>query len=303
MRLQTENRRGHTPGSISVDLSRASGFSFGGPPSAKRATFAPLAGSTAASRGHQRRVSNISTLDVAADPPRLSRSRFSYAGEALSDGMSVLTLPASHGEYTESPSRSPRSPYASFEMESMGKDIQTLVAALEETKRELAEANEAREVSDTCIDALRAFITEHNVGLGSYPVPEIPQPRPKPTSAGNATTRWGFGLWRAGESAKESTLMPPQVDVSQAKEAVSSSSPPSSYEPLSKKLGGFFGVRRMSSSAAAPVHSSQVEATAHDHGSDTSYSSINSPEPTSPVDIPQVANKSMKSLTTPEDIL
>ncbi len=62
--------------------------------------------------------------------------------------------------------RSPQADRDAFnlELETLRKELRAVKDELEETKLELSEANEAREASDTCANALREFISENNVG-------------------------------------------------------------------------------------------------------------------------------------------
>ena len=263
MRLQTENRRG--PGNMSIDLSRTSNFTFGGaPPSSKRMSFTPVTGSPAAHAGHLRRASNFSV--VGADP----------------DGASVLSIPA--GPSDAFGLASPRSPLMRQENESaLQKQIDTLKSQLEETRSELSEAVEARESSDMLAKTLRAFIDEHNVGQETPPPPEMPRRLSSETKPPPA--RWGFGLWRSPDPSKDT--VPAQGHAPLA--SVSAPSPPTAAEPLTKKLGGFFsGTRRMSqasvsTSMSPPMPHREPPALDGDYSS-SATSSVDTPEPTSPVD-------------------
>jgi hypothetical protein len=276
MRLQTESRRGHNSGNMSLDLSRTSGFSFGGsPPSAKRASFTPLA-SSSTTRGHQRRVSNSSNADTSLDSLPSYRPRFAIASEVLPDGSSVLSLPPRQGEYSDA-LHSPRSPQIRVDAEVLQREIQSLKTALEGMRTELDEANEAREASDTCVKALRDFITENSIGTTSLAgMPQITRRATmdiKAAPTGASSSRWAFGLWRSSEPAKD-----------QAAFLSSSSGPVSAAaEPLSKKLGSIFAGRLPSTTSATSPEPQGIR----DNGSDSS--SVEFPEPVSPMDTQQTS--------------
>ncbi|KZV60707.1 hypothetical protein PENSPDRAFT_659411 [Peniophora sp. CONT] len=265
MRLQTENRRG--PGNMSIDLSRTSNFTFGGgPTSSKRMSFTPVAGSPAAHPGHRRLASN-----------------FSAAG-GDQDGASVLSIPTGPSDVFGMGMASPRSPLMRHESDpALQKQIDTLKQQLEETRAELSEAVEARESSDMLAKTLRAFIDEYNVGQATPPPPEMPRRLSSETKPPPA--RWGFGLWRSPDPSKDTT--PAQGHVPSA--SVSAPSPPTAVEPLTKKLGGFFsGTRRMSqasvsTSMSPPMPHREPPSLDAEYSSSTT-SSVDTPEPTSPID-------------------
>lgn len=252
---------------MSIDLSRTSNFAFGGAPSSsKRMSFTPVTGSPAAHPGHRRRASN-----------------FSVAG-GDQDGASVLSIPTGPSDVFGL--ASPRSPLIRHESDlALQKQFDTLKQQLEETRAELSEAVEGRESSDMLAKTLRAFIDEHNVGHATPPPPEMPRRLSSETKAPPA--RWGFGLWRSPDISKDAAA-PPQGHAPSA--SVTAPSPPTAVEPLTKKLGGFFSnTRRMSqvsvvsTSMSPPMPYREPPALDAEYSSSTA-SSVDTPEPTSPVD-------------------
>ena len=298
MRLQTENRRASRGGDMTVDLSRASSFSFGGPSSAKRMSFTPLTGSTAGRMSNHRRISSVSDTNV----------NWSDVG----GGQPTNTSPHSQTITLPEPSPQPGFPPTgnrrlsglfgrpvatdlepvpglnSLERERLQREVQALKSALEEARNDLTEANEAREASDTCVKTLRDFIAENNVGVPSVRIDVGSvgnsairgDDADKKSASGNGGSRWGFGgLFRAGESS--SPVLP-------GRGTSAAASPPAANEPLSRKLGGLFGGRGSFSSSTStptptsgPARSGPVVQEAMYNGSDTS-STAESTEPASP---------------------
>ncbi|KAI0255787.1 hypothetical protein BJV78DRAFT_1273328 [Lactifluus subvellereus] len=275
MRLQTESRRVSRGADMSVDLSRASSYSFGGPSSAKRMSFTPLTGSSAARMQNHRRISSVSDSEVDNGQPG-----------SISPNPQTITLPdatpnlpypppstrrfsglfgrATAPESESVPGSNP------MESEKLQREVQALKTALEEARHELMEANEAREASETCVKTLRDFIAENNVGVPSSRA----DVGPVGTACGSASSRWGFGgLFRAGEAT--SPVIP-------SRGASMIVSPPAAGEPLSRKLGGLFSGRgSFSSSTLAPPRGVPTAQEAMYNSSDTS-STAESAEPVSP---------------------
>lgn len=287
MRLQAESRRVSRGADMSVDLSRAGSFSFGGPPSAKRMSFTPLTGSSNA-RLH-RRISSVSdsnvnwtdvangqSLDTSPNPQTAPLPDVSHQPNYLPTStrrISGLFARAS------APESEPVPGINMVDREKLQREVQTLKAALEEVRHELMEANEAREASETCVKTLRDFIAEHNVGVSPVrsdvgTVVIRGDEADKKSANGSGGSRWGFGgLFRAGEAS--SPVIP-----SRGTSLCTSPSPTS--EPLSRKLGGLFGGRgSLSSSTSATPRGVPVALDAMYHGSDTS-STAESAEPASP---------------------
>ena len=276
---------------MTVDLSRASSFSFGGPSSAKRMSFTPLTGSTAGRMSNHRRISSVSDTNV----------NWSDVG----GGQPTNTSPHSQTITLPEPSPQPGFPPTgnrrlsglfgrpvatdlepvpglnSLERERLQREVQALKSALEEARNDLTEANEAREASDTCVKTLRDFIAENNVGVPSVRIDVGSvgnsairgDDADKKSASGIAGSRWGFGgLFRAGESS--SPVLP-------SRGTSLTASPQPANEPLSRKLGGLFSGRgSFSSSTSAPARGPVVQEAVY-NGSDTS-STAESAEPASP---------------------
>jgi hypothetical protein len=165
------------------------------------------------------------------------------------------------------------------ERDKLQREVQVLKTALEDTRHELTEVNEAREASETCVRTLREFIAENNVGVSSLrsdagSAVARSDDADKKNASGSGGSRWGFGgLFRAGEAS------PPVIP---SRGASTSSSPSPTSEPLSRKLGGLFGGRgSFSSSTPAPPRGVPSVQEAICNSSDTS-STAESAEPASP---------------------
>jgi hypothetical protein len=281
MRLQSESRRISRGADLSVDLSRAGSFSFGGQQSSKRMSFTPLTGSSAGRVQNHRRISSVSDSNVIlGDVPNGLTADTSPNPQtaALPDVSSQLNQPPTNsrrisGLFVRPPALESEPGLA--EREKVQREIQALKAALEETRHELTEANEAREASETCVRTLRDFIAENNVGPGAAgSAAARSDDADKKNASGNGGSRWGFGgLFRAGEA---SSPVIPSRGVS------TSASPSPTNEPLSRKLGGLFGGRgSFSSSNPAPPRGILNAQEAIYNSSDTA-STAESPEPASP---------------------
>ena len=285
MRLQTESRRisRGAGGDLSVDLSRASSYSFGGPQSAKRMSFAPLTGSSTGRIQNHRRISSVSDSNVSWSDAASGQTADTSPNPQTATLPDMTTYPGgpppSARRFSGLFARGPGSEFepGQADREKLQREIQTLKAALEDTRHELTEANEAREASETCVRTLRDFIAENNVGVSSMrsdvgsAVGRSDDPDKK-NASGSVGSRWGFGgLFRAGEAS------PPVIPA----RGISTSSPSPTAEPLSRKLGGLFGGRgSFSSSTAAPRGVPSIQEPSY-NGSDTS-STAESPEPASP---------------------
>jgi hypothetical protein len=284
-------------GDMSVDLSRASSFSFGGPQSAKRMSFAPLIGSSAGRMQNHRRISSVSDSNVnwneAANGQTADTSPNPQT-TVLPDTSPPLSYPPTStrrisGLFSRAPApeSEPVPGVNVVEREKLQREVQTLKAALEESRHELMEANEAREASETCVKTLRDFIAEHNVGVspmrsdvGSASVRG--DDADKKNANGGVGSRWGFGgLFRAGEASSP---------VISSRGAASSTSPSPTSEPLSRKLGGLFGGGRgsFSSGTSAPPRGAPVVQEAMYHGSDTSSTAESAGPASPPMDMSRV---------------
>ncbi|KAA1468741.1 hypothetical protein DENSPDRAFT_927603 [Dentipellis sp. KUC8613] len=296
MRLQTQSRRASQASNMSIDLSRAS-VSFG-PPSSKRASFTPLTGSGASRMSAHRRISSVSDGNVAwSDPMQGDHSLppASPTSQTITLPDVTTSPPSAHSrrfsglfgrvplpEDAEAPAKA-----HSVEIEALRREVKTLKDALEEARHELTESTEAREASETCVSALRAFIAENNVGMSlTGDRPAVPTTRVDDgerkgsvSSGSGGTGRWGFKLWRAEGSGSAGSAT--EMGISSASTRGSSASAPPG-EPLSKKLGGLFGGRGSGPSTATPPRLQPPVQEPMYNGSDVS-SLADSVEPVSPV--------------------
>ncbi|KAJ6504846.1 hypothetical protein C8R47DRAFT_161776 [Mycena vitilis] len=266
MRLQAESRRS-TP--MALDTGRAnapSAFALGPPSSNKRASasFTPLTGTFAANsfggrpNGH-RRISSVSDSNVsitvpdvnaAAQPPVPNRRLSSIFGRSSPPREPPLQLHAS-GSGSSSPD----------EVEKLRKELRTVKAALEETRHELTEANEAREASETCAGALREYIAESNMGSAELKLPPLPAATTGEETDPNAKKGWGFTkLWKVDTSVKGAPGPASDVTASPVNTSTASNTPPA---PLARKLTGFFGSRASISSVASSLAPLQTTGAPH----------------------------------------
>ena len=282
MRLQSESRRISRGADMTVDLSRASTLSFGGPPSSKRMSFTPLTGTSAGRVQNHRRISSVSDSNVILGDVangQMADTSPNPQTAALPDVSTLLNHPPTNsrrisGLYARNPALESEPGHA--EREKMQGEIQALKTALEETRLELMEANEAREASDTCVRTLRDFITENNVGPDGGSAVARSDDADKKNASGSGGSRWGFGgLFRAGEV---------NSPVISGRGASTSSSSSPTNEALSRKLGGLFGGRgSFSTGNPAPARGipNVQEGIYNSLSSDTS-STAESAEPASP---------------------
>ena len=243
-------------------------------------SFAPLTGSSAG-RNH-RRISSVSDSNVSWSDAASGQTADTSPNPQTATLPDVSPYPGcpppSARRFSGLFARGsvPESEPGQAEKEKQQREIQALKGALEDMRTELAEANEAREASETCVRTLREFIAENNVGAsanvgGSVARSDDPD---KKNASGSVGSRWGFGgLFRAGEAS------PPVIP---SRGVSTSSSPSPTSEPLSRKLGGLFGGRgSFSSSSTAPPRGVPSIQEPTYIGSDTS-STAESPEPASP---------------------
>ncbi|KAJ7460586.1 hypothetical protein FB451DRAFT_1405144 [Mycena latifolia] len=273
MRLQAESRRPMT-----IDMARANApSSFISPPSSKRASFTPLTGSFNNVPGRpnaHHRMSSVSDSNVALTVPDIANPAPSANPNRRLSGIFGRSSPP-----REAPLQLSSSP---DELDKLRKELRTVRDALDETRHELTEANEAREASETCIGALREFIAENNIGGSSSEV-KLP-PLPAATTGEEPDTNaqkkgWGFKLWKvdtnvkgapgptsaaSGSTATASPIVPPAV-------AASSSTQPPPVAPLSRRVTGFFSSRASISSVASGAPSLAPLQTAPRHR-DSMYS-------------------------------
>lgn len=270
-----------------MDLSRANLAPLTGPLSSKRSSFAPLTGSSAVRINAHRRISSVSDSGFA---------KFDGGSPQNSPGPSNFTFPE-NAMLANKLASLPRSSYGrasppsvfhldeSAEVEMLRKELIAMRTELDDAKHELNEANEAREASELCVKALRAFIEDNNVGApipnvgGSSAIPPSSQAESKKNV--QATGGWGFKLWGTQPLAKNppGATPIPSIPPTSIPDVVSSPPP----QPLSRKIGGFFGARSASISSTTPVKSPRAEQESMYNGlSDTSSIEESLAEPVSP---------------------
>lgn len=327
MRLQTE-RRMSVASNLSLDLSRPPPVlpSLSGPPSSKRASFAPLTGSSAGRANlNHRRISSISdsgflltssstgepstwpptspvSQHIPQDPESTPTDRYSSPAKnrriSLLFGRGAAPLQESSSEN---------------EVELLRKQLRTAQQQLEDTKHELVEVQEAREASELCVRALRTFISENNVGMPSLmqanSSPAAPT-HPSHSKQGSTASRWGFRLWSTsdGDSAKSSIPAPTLISnyPSEPTSTVSTHG-----QNVHRAFGGFFGAKvNTSSDASSRLPYDAIHNEAMYNSSDTS-SLGDSTGPVSPaseaprcsagLDVNTMVAEETKSGTTPYD--
>ncbi|TCD68405.1 hypothetical protein EIP91_010806 [Steccherinum ochraceum] len=267
MRLQTESRRMSQASNLTIDSARAAQSPYGSLGSGKRASFTPLTGSPA-----HRRIASVSDSGfVVTSPPDFSNGPASPpANRRMSSlwgrGPLPLDIPAAA---------------ETSEIEEVRKELQAVKEQLEETRHELTETQEAREASETCVNALRTFISEHSIGLGPATAGSIGV-KGAGVAPENSTPRWGFKLWKSESTpaASVSTRPSPPPSVSDSATAPA--------PPAPSRFGSFFSSRASVSSTSSsarleahpPPHSGQQEPTCN--GSDSSSVDDLATEPVSP---------------------
>ncbi|KAI0741485.1 hypothetical protein C8Q80DRAFT_1110982 [Daedaleopsis nitida] len=291
MRLQTEKRMSQVS-SLALDLSRppSTHASISGPPSSKRASFAPLTGSSAGRMGH-RRISSVSDSGYMLSPTPNGEFASSWPPPASpmsqhipEDPESTPVVPPSNNRRISllfgrgaAPQFEQHSSSSDMETNQLRKQLHTMQKQLDDTKRDLVESQEAHEASELCVRALRTFISENNVGVSSATQSGTTAP-PPPSShiahakQGSTASRWGFRLWTTVGHLPNSTptaALPPD-----------SASLPTPSTAVPRKFGGFFSTRTTSvssnGSARDAVHQEPMF-----NGSDTS-SVADSTGPASP---------------------
>ena len=267
MRLQTESRR-HSQIPPALDLSRGTLSSLGSPPSSKRASFAPLTGNPAARPHGHRRISSVSDTgtSTSSPPPHIL---------AFPDTATSTHFPTSKRYSGVFGRTSPIPPqgdpdHHSAELEALRKELRSLKEELDNTKHELLESNEAREASEICVKTLREFIGENNVGVKDVTEPasvKLPLPpvmaradeENDSKKAAPSASSWGFRLWKE-TPPRRSPIIPQSATVA-SPVVLPSPQIPATANPLSRKIGGFFGSRGSVSSVASSA-SSTTPATA-----------------------------------------
>jgi hypothetical protein len=157
------------------------------------------------------------------------------------------------------------------EVETLRMELRSAKEELEVARRELFDARESREASDTCVKALREFIQENNIGAATNSASAKPPAftagedlDPKKNGIG-----WAFKLWNTEQYAKSipnitrsSPIRTPMV---------------ASAAPLSKRFGEFFGSRTTTASNSSVSTGQEMNV-----GSDGSSIGDSAPEPISP---------------------
>ncbi|PPR06198.1 hypothetical protein CVT24_000643 [Panaeolus cyanescens] len=294
MRLQTESRR---QSMAPIDISRTNSLTLGAfaspPTTSKRASFTPLTGTFHArappSSGGHRRVSSVSSVtDTNAVEPSLPSPNATSTAFNIAAAEAALTgtaPPSSTKRFSGLFGRtSPQPPFGSsesdtpvppsssivsinpVELESLKKEVSSLKDELDTVRHELAEATEAKEASETCVQALREFIAENNVGVAKsqstassmkLPPPPLMASGDEPSTSETKKTAsgWGFRIWGSSTSndAAPAAPQPASVQGSSPPPIAATSSygntPQSAGAPLSRKIGGFFSSRSASISS------------------------------------------------------
>ncbi|KAJ7743139.1 hypothetical protein B0H16DRAFT_1014458 [Mycena metata] len=263
MRLQAESRRAPA----ALDTGRANAPSaFMGPPSSKRASFTPLTGTFAANsftarpNGH-RRISSVSDSNVALTVPDLASSP-PERSLTIGPGKSSRRTSGFFGRNGSPPQEIPQFLPSSSpdELEKLRKELRAAQDALNETRNELTEANEAREASETCVGALREYIAENNIG-SEMKLPPLPAATTGEETDPDAPKKsWGFKLWKAEAAVKTAPSPPSAASGSNATSpvitpaalpAVANPNGPVPAAPLARRLTGFFSSRGSISSMAS----------------------------------------------------
>jgi len=283
MRLQTESRR-VSQGPMPLDLSRGGMPSFGGSASNKRASFTPLTGSGTPRPNAHRRISSVSDSSLMfsdhglLNPSPVAHSFIIPDNASLSSGHPPVSSRRFSGLFTRGAPSEPEifPDLLSTELTSVRRELQTVKAELEELGHELSESNDARQASEACVEALRDFIAQHNVGVRPVGTEAGPPPRPLTGGKGEETAKpgmgWGFKLW------KVDTLMSSSSSHTHAMSPIQP--PPQTAEPLSKKIGDFFSSKTSISTASSHPQPLSYAQEPMYNGSDTSSTLA---EPVSPV--------------------
>ena len=274
MRLQTENRR-QSMQPASLDFPRGGISPLGHPPPSKRASFVPLTGRS----GGHRRISSVSDSGAADFNSNLNSQSL-----LPPDGISHRRHSSIYGRISPSQLDTGQSDLT-VELDGLRREVQRLKDELEHAKHEMLESNEAREASEMCVQALRQFIADNNVGLAetddssSVKLPTPPtvgrgHEEDESRKTGASVAGWGFKLWKDATlrtpSTPQTTSIPPPPPEPLPQASVSAA-------PLSRKLGELFSSRGSVSSAGSnPSHNdtspSQLQSNAARSVRDSVYS-------------------------------
>ena len=215
MRLQTESRR---MSQLTVDSS----VRVNGTPSSNKRMSLLISPPPNPHRGH-RRISSQSD-----------------SGLAPGEGFQWASPPPSSQALTDE-----EQSFASRETQSLKQEIKSLNDALEETKHELSEANEAREASEQCAKALRDYISEFRVGEAGSSLSTMPPPPTTPAKAEDpkSSSKWSFKLWNGGNSATSPPITPATPLSPPTSSSVLAPVPSPQPPALTRKIGSFFSSR------------------------------------------------------------
>ncbi|TBU30749.1 hypothetical protein BD311DRAFT_658397 [Dichomitus squalens] len=297
MRLQTEKRMS-VASNLTLDLSRPppTQTSLSGPPSSKRASFAPLTGSPAGRGGYNhRRISSVSdSAFLLTGPPNGEPSTWPPPSP-----MSQYIPEVPESNPTDRPGNNrrmsllfgrgaatpPEPPSTDTDVVELRTQLRTMQRQLDDTKRDLIESQEAREASEQCVRALRTFISENNVGVASAlrtGSPAAAPTTPSHSKQGSTASRWGFRLWTTSDADSPKSATPALTPISmQAPEPGSAVS--SHSQAIPRKFGGLFNAKTSIPSNASPRPSyDPLHQEPMFNGSDTS-SMADSTGPVSPV--------------------
>ncbi|GJJ11200.1 hypothetical protein Clacol_005432 [Clathrus columnatus] len=287
MRLQSERNAENSSKQkrMTLDLNAVRTPSWGSPRSANRTSFTPLAGSGLVSPNLSRRTPSLSVndndpgfaafiaslpnspLENGNDPANRRRSRFG-----------VSRTPPSSSERVSPGRVSP----AFAEMESIKRQLAAVQTELEEARHELQESNEAREASDSCVKALRDYISQLGPGDSPslMPATNIPQNTQKGEHKSSKSSGWNLtSLWGSANQPTENMTVLKQRTASIASDDPNS---PAQGLPLRSKFGSLFSRGTSISSTSTRPLSADFN---HDepilNGSDGS-SIVETSEPASP---------------------
>ena len=299
---------------MTIDTTRTSLTSFG-----KRQSFTPLTGTGATRPNAHKRISSISdsgfllsgSVDIPRSPspnaqtitiPDLSSSTPTGNNTRGSSVFSTRSSPP------QSLDLAPRDPVLE-ELEALRREMKSLKVELEDTRNELSEAIEAREASETCAKALREFIGEMKPSATESEAVKLP-PMPTDTTSAEedikqASTGWGFRMWKMEPTVKPENTSVPPVDnrrmwkldaTAKAAPANTTTSSPSIHQPtvstssapFVSKVGVFFSSRGSVTSTTPsnppPRQSILQEPSVNHSSSDTSSIGESVAEPMSPAD-------------------
>lgn len=281
MRLQTEHKRSSSVVQpLSLDLSKPGSTAKGSGrtslgPGGSGQLSSRLSGPSPIAKGHRRfsSVAIISGRDIDLTPaddstqdPALEQARpvrnpnrlSRLIGGELAGPAPPLTAPLPNQETTVN----------------LAASLRTALSEIEELKTRLAESEEAKEASDSCVKALREFIEHHRIGelVPGEPIHPIPERK----NEGNNGVWGGMKLWRTDSNTKSNE----EVSLTASRRSSASSPkavPPSSVLQSPTPSKGLFGLNFFST--APKTLNGQQETMCN--GSDTSSDGRRSMSPSS----------------------